>query len=179
MGLYSKFNVNLKINGKDYIDCRAFYFDGKVKRVGADENNNCENCLTESEVEEIALSLNIPFSSLKTEIETMENVPLPDSFISEFESFKSQNQFIGYAKVSNMKASQLVPKTEFSKFDIFNADGSQKKWKEFLEFSQKNTSYFLKIVMNNEADFKLFYDYFTTSAIVYQVLTTSEYEIFQ
>ena len=67
----------------------------------------------------------------------MENVPLPDSFISEFENFKSQNQFIGYAKVSNMKASQLVPKTEFSKFDIFNADGSQKKWKEFFKESQE------------------------------------------
>lgn len=31
----------------------------------------------------------------------------------------------------------------------------------------------------NDVDFKLFYDYFTTSAIVCQVLTTSEYEIFQ
>ena len=57
---------------------------------------------------------------------------------------------------------------------VFSRLGSK-----ILEFSQKNTSYFLKIVMNNEADFKLFYDYFTTSAIVYQVLTTSEYENFQ
>lgn len=73
MGLYSKFDVNLNINinGKDYIDCRAFYLNenGKIKRVGADEHNNVQNCLTESEVEEIALSLNIPFSSLKTEEE--------------------------------------------------------------------------------------------------------------
>ena len=155
MGLYSKFNVNLNINGKDYTDCRAFYFDGKIKRVGADENNNCENCLTESEVEEVALSLNIPFSSLKTEEELF---TMSVSITSEFESFKSQNQFVGFAKVSNIKASQLVPKTEFSKFDILNIDGTQKKWKEFLEFSQKNGGYFLKIVMDSEADFKLFYN---------------------
>ena len=70
MGLYSKFNVNLNINDVDYIDCRAFYLreNGKIQRIGGDEFNNCE-CLTESEVELIALSLNIPFSSLKTEEE--------------------------------------------------------------------------------------------------------------
>ena len=51
MGLYSKFNVNLSINGKDYIDCRAFYLNenGKIQRVGGDEFNNCD-CLTETEV---------------------------------------------------------------------------------------------------------------------------------
>lgn len=169
MGLYTKF----VING----DCRAYYFkDGQWKRLGGNEFNNVEHSLSESEIEEIALSLNIPFSSLKTEIETMENVPLPDSFISQFEKYKIQNQFVGYAKVSNIKASALVPKTEFSKFDIFNADGTQKKWKEFLEFSQKSGSYFLKIVMDSESDFKLFYDYFISAS--YLVLITSEYENF-
>ncbi len=71
MGLYSKFNVNLNINDVDYIDCRAFYLkeNGQIQRVGANENNNVENCLDENEVELIALSLNIPFSSLKTEEE--------------------------------------------------------------------------------------------------------------
>lgn len=69
MGLYSKFNVNLKINGKDYIDCRAFYFDGKVKRVGADENNNCENCLTETDVMNERIKIGVPFANLKTEEE--------------------------------------------------------------------------------------------------------------
>ena len=177
MGLYSKFNCDC--NGQN--DCRAYYLqDGVWKRLGGNELNNVEHSLTESEVESIALSLNIPFSSLTTEMETMEGVHLPDNVVvSEFEKYKVSGQFIGHAKVSNMKASQSVPKTEFSKFDIFNQDGSQKKWKEFLEFSQKNSNYFLKIVMNSEADFKLFYDYFTTSTIVYQVLSTSEYENFQ
>lgn len=71
MGLYSKFNVNLNINGKDYVDCRAFYLkeSGQIQRIGANEFNNVENCLSENDVELIALSLNIPFSSLKTEDE--------------------------------------------------------------------------------------------------------------
>ena len=175
MGLYSKFNVNLNINGKDYVDCRAFFvdgIDGSWQRIGANEHNNVENCLTENDVESIALSLNIPFSSLKTEDELF---AMPVIVSSEFESFKIQNQFVGFAKVSNIKASQLVPKTEFSKFDILNADGTQKKWKEFLEFLQKSGGYFLKIAMDSEADFKLFYNYFIST---YQVLTTSEYENF-
>jgi len=174
MSIYSKFNVNLNINGKDYVDCRAFYLkeNGQIQRIGANEHNNVENCLNETDVESIALSLNIPFSSLKTEDELF---VMPIIIPSEFESFKFQNQFIGFAKVSNIKASQLVPKTEFSKFDILNLDGTQKKWKEFLEFTQKNGGYFLKIVMDSEADFKLFYNYFIST---YQVLTTSEYENF-
>lgn len=75
MSIYSKFNCNC--NGK--VDCRA-YFDnnGKWQRVGGNEFNNVQKCLTESEVEEIALSLNIPFSNLKTEIETMNGVHLPE-----------------------------------------------------------------------------------------------------
>lgn len=173
--IYSKFNCDC--NGKS--DCRAYYQkeDGSWQRIGGNELNNVQKAMTESEVEIIALSLNVPFSSLKTEIETMQDVHLPDDVvISEFESFKVQNQFVGYAKVSNIKASQLVPKTEFSKFDILNTDGTQKKWKEFLEFSQKSGGYFLKIAMDSEADFKLFYNYFIST---YQVLTTSEYEIFQ
>lgn len=70
MGLYTKFNINLIINGVEYVDCRAFFLkeNGQWQRVGADEFNNC-GCLTESEVETIALSLNIHFSRLKTEEE--------------------------------------------------------------------------------------------------------------
>lgn len=173
--IYSKFNCDC--NGKN--DCRAYYQkeDGSWQRIGGNEFNNVQKAMTENEVEIIALSLNVPFSSLKTEIETMQDVHLPDDVvISEFESFKVQNQFVGYAKVSNIKASQLVPKTEFSKFDILNTDGTQKKWKEFLEFSQKAGGYFLKIVVDSEADFKLFYNYFIST---YQVLPTSEYENFK
>ena len=70
MGLYSKFNVNLNINGQDYVDCRAFFeVDGKIKRIGADENNNCENCLTEIDVMNERIKIGVPFASLKTEEE--------------------------------------------------------------------------------------------------------------
>lgn len=173
--IYSKFNCGC--NGKT--DCRAYYFksNGSFQRIGADEFNNVKNCMNESEVELIAISINIPFSELKTEIETMQDIHLPDSIqaFSEFESFKVGINFIGYAKVSNIKASTLVPKTEFSSFDIFKVDGTQKKWKEFLEFTSKNSSYFLKIIQNVESDFKLFYDYFKIS---YEVITEQQYNEF-
>lgn len=173
--IYSKFNCDC--NGKS--DCRAYYLkeNGTWQRIGGNEFNNVEKFLDEVDVEFARALSGIDFSSLKTEIETMQDVHLPDHVvISEFESFKVQNQFVGYAKVSNIKASQLVPKTEFSKFDILNLDGTQKKWKEFLEFSQKSGGYFLKIVVDSEADFKLFYNYFIST---YQVLTVLEYDNFQ
>ena len=64
MGLYTKF-----IQGED---CRAYYMqDGKVIRLGADENNNVDHPLTETEVMEKRQSLGVPFASLKTEAEIM------------------------------------------------------------------------------------------------------------
>ena len=64
MGLYTKFVQNN--------DCRAYYMDnGKVIRLGADENNNVDHPLTEAEVMEKRQSLGIPFASLKTESEIM------------------------------------------------------------------------------------------------------------
>ena len=63
MGLYSKFNVN--INEKT--DCIAYYFkDGVFKRLGANEFNNVEHCLTENEVMNERIKLDIPFLDLKT-----------------------------------------------------------------------------------------------------------------
>ncbi len=70
MSVYNKFNVNLSINGKDYVDCRAFYLNenGKIQRVGGDEFNNCE-CLTETEVMNERIKIGVPFANLKTEEE--------------------------------------------------------------------------------------------------------------
>ena len=78
MSLYGKFNC---VCG-DKIDCRAYYLkDGKWQRVGANELNNVENCLSESEVMSERIKLNIPFLDLKTEIETMKYVHLPEWLI--------------------------------------------------------------------------------------------------
>lgn len=64
MGLYAKF---IQDN-----DCRAYFMqDGKVIRLGADENNNVDHPLSEAEVMEKRQSLGIPFASLKTEAEIM------------------------------------------------------------------------------------------------------------
>lgn len=73
--IYSKFNVSC--GGKT--DCRAYYFkDGVFKRIGGNENNNVDHCLTESEVMSERQRLGIAFADLKTEIETMAGVPLPE-----------------------------------------------------------------------------------------------------
>jgi hypothetical protein len=82
MGLYSKFNVNFKMNGVNYTDCRAFYLkeDRGYQRVGADEFNNCENCLTENEVMNERVRIGIPFASLKTEEEMQPNMEVKDEF---------------------------------------------------------------------------------------------------
>ena len=66
--IYSKFNCDCNGNS----DCRAYYQkeNGTWQRIGGNELNNVQKAMTESEVEIIALSLNVPFSSLKTEIET-------------------------------------------------------------------------------------------------------------
>jgi len=71
MGLYSKFNVNLRINNTNYTDCRAFYLqeNGNYQRIGANDFNNVENCLTENEVMNERVRIGIPFASLKTEEE--------------------------------------------------------------------------------------------------------------
>jgi len=75
MGLYSKFNCSC--GGK--VDCRAYYLkDGVYQRVGANEFNNVEHCLTENDVMSERIKLGVPFADLKTEIETMANVPLPE-----------------------------------------------------------------------------------------------------
>lgn len=71
MGLYTKF-----MNDGD---CRAYYFkDGVFKRIGGNELNNVDHCLTENEVMSERIRLNIPFADLKTEIETMTGVHLPE-----------------------------------------------------------------------------------------------------
>ena len=74
MGLYSKF----VING----DCRAYYLkDGQWKRLGGNEFNNVEHSLTENEVMNERIRLSIPFLDLKTEVETMKDVHLPEWLI--------------------------------------------------------------------------------------------------
>lgn len=74
--IYSKFNCDC--NGKS--DCRAYYKkeDGTWKRIGANEFNNVERCLDEADVEFERSLLGIDFSLLKTEIETMQDVHLPE-----------------------------------------------------------------------------------------------------
>lgn len=75
MGLYSKFNCDC--NGQN--DCRAYYLkDGVWKRLGGNELNNVEHSLTESEVMNERQKLGIPFADLKTEVETMAGVHLPE-----------------------------------------------------------------------------------------------------
>lgn len=75
MSLYSKFNCNC--NGK--VDCRAYYDNGgKWQRVGGNEFNNVEHCLTENDVMSERIKLGIPFADLKTETETMAGVHLPE-----------------------------------------------------------------------------------------------------
>lgn len=75
MGLYSKFNCDC--NGKT--DCRAYFdLNGKWQRVGGNEFNNVQKCLTESEVMNERIKLNVPFADLKTELETMTDVHLPE-----------------------------------------------------------------------------------------------------
>lgn len=72
MGLYTKFND--KNN-----DCKAYYLkNGQWQRVGANEYNNVEKSLTESEVMNERIKLGIPFADLKTEQETMAGVHLPE-----------------------------------------------------------------------------------------------------
>jgi len=73
MELYSKFNDK---NG----DCKAYYLDidGSYQRIGANEFNNVEHSLTEEQVMNERIKIGVPFSSLKTEIETMQNVHLPE-----------------------------------------------------------------------------------------------------
>lgn len=64
MGLYSKFIQDG--------DCRAYYMqEGKVIRLGADENNNVDHQLSESEVMIERVKKGINFSELKTEQEIM------------------------------------------------------------------------------------------------------------
>jgi len=73
--IYSKFNCDC--NGKS--DCRAYYeVDGVFKRIGGNELNNVQNCLTENDVMNERIKLGIPFASLKTEQETMAGVHLPE-----------------------------------------------------------------------------------------------------
>lgn len=64
-----KFNV--EINGK--IDCRAYYQEnGVFKRLGADENNNVQDVLSESDVLIAINEKNIDYNLLKTETEMIE-----------------------------------------------------------------------------------------------------------
>ena len=74
--IYSKFNCDC--NGKP--DCRAYFLkaDGSFQRIGGDEFNNVKNCMNESEVMAERIKLGIPFASLKTEVETMQDVHLPE-----------------------------------------------------------------------------------------------------
>ncbi len=76
MSVYSKFNCDC--NGKT--DCRAYYQkeDGSWQRIGGNELNNVQNCLTENDVMNERIKLGIPFASLKTEQETMAGVHLPE-----------------------------------------------------------------------------------------------------
>ena len=74
MGLYTKFVTNG--------DCRAYYFkDGVWKRLGGNELNNVDHSLSENEVMNERIRLGIPFADLKTEVETMKDVHLPEWLI--------------------------------------------------------------------------------------------------
>lgn len=74
--IYSKFNCDCNGNS----DCRAYYLkeNGNWQRIGANEFNNVERCLDEADVEFARSLSGVDFSLLKTEIETMQDVHLPE-----------------------------------------------------------------------------------------------------
>lgn len=65
-----KFNVNLQ----NKTDCRAYYLkqDGTWQRLGADENNNVFDVLSENDVLIAMNNENINYNDLKTEAEMIE-----------------------------------------------------------------------------------------------------------
>ena len=97
------------------------------------------------------------------------------------ESFKNEkNQYSGLAKVSSLFTNRLIPKTEFSEFDILKEDGSQKKWKEFFKLINMNDSYYL-LLTNKQDDigftlqeFEKIINYILASGS-FEILTFEEY----
>ena len=68
-----------------------------------------------------------------------------------FDKYINENgEYFGVAKVSSIFANRLIPKTEFSEFDIFKEDGSQKKFKELFKLNNLNDSYYLLLTNGND-----------------------------
>lgn len=71
MGGYNRFNVVFNINGVEFVDCRAYLkvANWTYKRVGSDDSNTVDQCLSADAVEAICLVQGIEYLDLMTEEE--------------------------------------------------------------------------------------------------------------